>query len=144
MSDPNKALSRRFTELFGTDDTSLADDVFTEDVVFHGAVAAGDLRGIEAMKGFLAAYRAAFPDAHSTVEDQVAEGDRVATRWRARGTHDGPLGDLPATGRAFDVGGVTIERIEGGRIAEVWVARDELGLMRQLGALPERQPAGAA
>jgi steroid delta-isomerase-like uncharacterized protein len=144
MSESNKALSRRFTELFGTDDVALADDVFAADVVFHGAVPDGDLRGVDAMKAFLAAYRAAFPDAVSTVEDQVAEGDRVVTRWRARGTHDGPLGDLPATGRAFEMDGVTIERIEGGRIAEVWVARDELGLMRQLGALPEREAAGAA
>jgi steroid delta-isomerase-like uncharacterized protein len=140
----NKALSRRFTELFGSDDVSRADDVFTGDVVFHGAVAGGDLRGVEAVKAFVAAYRTAFPDARSTVEDQVAEGDRVTTRWRARGTHRGALGDLAPTGREFVMEGITIERVEGDRIAEVWVARDELGLMRQLGALPEREPAGAA
>lgn len=140
----NKALSRRFTELFGTDDRSLADDVFTGDVVFHGAVAGGDLRGVEAAKEFIAGYRTAFPDARSTVEEQVAEGDRVATRWRARGTHRGPLGDVPATGREFVMEGITIERVEGDRIAEIWVARDELGLMRQLGALREREAAGAA
>jgi steroid delta-isomerase-like uncharacterized protein len=144
MSESNKQVSRRFTELFGTDDLSLADDVLSADVVFHGAVPDGDLRGREAVKGFVAAYRAAFPDAVSTVEDQVAEGDTVATRWRARGTHDGPLGDLPATGREFAIDGVTIERLEGGRIAEVWVARDELGLMRQLGVLPQPEAAGAA
>jgi steroid delta-isomerase-like uncharacterized protein len=144
MSESNKQVSRRFTELFGTDDLSLADDVLSADVVFHGAVPDGDLRGREAVKGFVAAYRAAFPDAVSTVEDQVAEGDTVATRWRARGTHDGPLGDLPATGREFAIDGVTIERLEGGRIAEVWVARDELGLMRQLGVMPQPEAAGAA
>jgi steroid delta-isomerase-like uncharacterized protein len=145
MSDSaNKALSRRFTELFGTDDVSLADDVFTGGVVFHGAVAGGDLHGVEAVKEFVAAYRAAFPDARSTVEEQIAEGDRVATRWRARGTHRGPLGDLPATGREFVMEGMTIERIEGDRIAEVWVARDELGLMRQLGVVREREAADAA
>jgi steroid delta-isomerase-like uncharacterized protein len=143
MSESNKQVSRRFTELFSTDDGSFADEVLAPDVVFHG-LAGGDLRGIEATKGFIAAYRAAFPDALSSVEDQVAEGDKVVTRWRARGTHAGPLGELPATGRAFDVGGITIERFAGGRIAEVWVARDELGLMRQLGAIPEPEPAGAA
>ena len=143
MSESNKQVSRRFTELFSTDDGSLADEVFTADVVFHG-VADGDLRGVEATKAFIAAYRAAFPDALSTVEDQVAEGDRVVTRWRARGTHGAPLGELPATGREFDVGGITIERFAGGRIAEVWVARDELGLLRQLGAIPEREPAATA
>ena len=142
MSESNKKVSRRFTELFSSDDVSLADELFTSDVVFHGAVD-GDLQGIEATKGFIAAYRAAFPDALSTVEDQVAEGDRVVTRWRARGTHGGPLGDLAPTGRSFDVRGITIERIVDGRIAEVWVARDELGLLRQLSSI-EREAAGAA
>jgi steroid delta-isomerase-like uncharacterized protein len=144
MSESNKQISRRFTELFGTDDPTLADAVFAADVVFHGAVPDGDLRGIEAVKDFIAAYRAAFPDANSTVEDQVAEGDRVVTRWRARGTHAGPLGGMPPTGRPFDIAGMTIERLAEGRIAEIWVARDELGLMRQLGAIPVREPAGAA
>jgi predicted ester cyclase len=78
------------------------------------------------------------------VQDQVAEGDTVATRWQAHGTHDGPLGDLPPTGRAFTMDGMTIERFEGGRIVEVWAARDELGLMRQLGVLPQPEAAGAA
>jgi steroid delta-isomerase-like uncharacterized protein len=143
MVQDNKHVSRRFTELFGTDDGSLADALFTEDVVFHG-LQGGDLHGIEATKAFIAAYRTAFPDARSTVEDQVAEGEKVVTRWRARGTHTGVLGELPPTGRAFDVGGITIERIVDGRIAEVWVARDELGMLHQLGALPARATAGAA
>jgi steroid delta-isomerase-like uncharacterized protein len=144
MSESYKQVSRRFTELFSTDDPALADAVFAPDVVFHGAVPGGDLRGVDAVKGFVAAYRAAFPDAVSTVEDQVGEDDKVVTRWRARGTHAGPLGDMPATGRAFEVGGITIERFEAGRIAEVWVARDELGLLRQIGGMPDREPAGAA
>jgi steroid delta-isomerase-like uncharacterized protein len=143
MSESAKQVSRRFTELFSTDDGSLADTVFAPDVVFHG-LAGGDVHGIEATKGFIAAYRAAFPDAVSTVEDQVAEGDKVVTRWRARGTHEGALGELRPTGRAFDMGGITIERIAGGRIAEVWVARDELGMLRQLGAIADREPVAAA
>jgi steroid delta-isomerase-like uncharacterized protein len=143
MSESNKQVSRRFTELFGTDDPAAADRVFTADVVFHG-LPGGDALGIEAVKGFIGAYRAAFPDAMSTVEDQVAEGDKVVTRWRARGTHGGPLGALAATGRTFDTCGITIERMAGGRIAEVWVARDDLGLMRQLGAIADGEPARAA
>jgi steroid delta-isomerase-like uncharacterized protein len=89
------------------------------------------------MKAFVASHRRAFPDAHSTVEDQLAEGDKVVTRWRARGTHRGELGPVPATGHAFEMDGVTIERIADGRIAEVWVARDELGLLHQLGLAPQ-------
>jgi predicted ester cyclase len=109
-------------------------------VVFHGTSGDGELRGVDAMKGFVAAYRRAFPDAHTTVEAQIAEGDTVVTRWRARGTHRGQLGPIAATDRPFEMDGITIERIEDGRIAEVWVARDELGLLRQLGVVPN--PAG--
>jgi steroid delta-isomerase-like uncharacterized protein len=136
MSDANKQVSAKFTELFSTGDERAADQLMSADVVFHGATPNGPLEGRDAFKGFLAAYRRAFPDAHSTVEAQVAEGDTVVTRWRARGTHDGPLGPIPATGREFETHGITIERIEDGRIAEVWVARDELGLLRQLGVAP--------
>lgn len=136
MSEANKQLSRRFTELFSTGDADAVDQIMAPDVVFQGATPNGPLRGRDEFKAFLAAYRSAFPTAHSTVEAQVAEDDTVVTRWRARGTHDGPLGTLPATGRPFDTHGITIERIEDGRIAEVWVERDQLGLLRQLGAVP--------
>jgi steroid delta-isomerase-like uncharacterized protein len=136
MSAANKELSRRFTELFSTGDEALAEEILSPDVVFHGTTGDGELHGIDEMKAFVAGYRRAFPDARSTVEDQVAEGDKVVTRWRARGTHRGELGPVPPTGRAFEIEGVTIERIAGGRIAEVWVARDELGLLRQLGLVP--------
>ena len=95
------------------------------------------------MKSFIAQYRRAFPDARSTVEEQVAAEDKVVTRWRARGTHQGPLGPLAATGREFEMDGITIERIAGGKIVEVWVARDELGLLRQLGLVPDRDAASA-
>jgi steroid delta-isomerase-like uncharacterized protein len=136
MSMANKELSRRFTELFSTDDEALADEVLAADIVFHGTTSDGELRGIDQMKAFVAQYRRAFPDATSSVEEQLAEGDKVVTRWRARGTHRGELGPVPASGREFEMDGVTIERIADGRIAEVWVARDELGLLRQLGVAP--------
>ena len=140
-SRASKEVSRRFTELFSTAGAARAEDVLSPDIVFHGTAGDGEIRGLDQMKAFLAGYHSAFPGAHSTVEDQIAEGDTVVTRWRARGTHRGDLGPVPATGRAFEMDGVTIERIADGKIAEVWVARDELGLLRQLAVLPE--PAGA-
>jgi steroid delta-isomerase-like uncharacterized protein len=143
MSSANKELSRRFTELFSTGDEALADEILSPDVVFHGTAGTGERRGIEAMKSFIAEYRRAFPDARSAVEDQVAEDDKVVTRWRARGTHQGPLGPLAATGRNFEMDGITIERIAGGKIAEVWVARDDLGVLDQLGLVPDRETASA-
>ena len=141
MSTVNKELSRRFTELFSTGDEALADEILSPDVVFHGTAGDGELRGIDAMKRFVTGYRRAFPDAHSTVEDQIAEDDKVVTRWRARGTHRGQLGPIAATDREFGIDGVTIERIADGRVAEVWVARDELGLLGQLGVLTTPEPA---
>ena len=143
MAAVNKQLSRRFTELFSTGDEAVADEILAPDVVFHGTSGDGEVRGIGEFKAFLAAYRRAFPDARSTVEDQVAEDDTVVTRWRARGTHRGDLGPIAATGRAFEMDGVTIERIVAGRISEVWVVRDELGLLRRLGVVPEPQATAA-
>ena len=137
MSAADKALSRRFTALFGADDLSDAHEIFSPDVVVHGTAGDGELQGVDAVVGFVREYRTACPDAQSTVEDQVAEGDKVVTRWRARGTQRGDLGPIAATGRSFDVSGITIERIEHGRIAEVWVVRDWLGFLQQLGVIAE-------
>ncbi len=139
----NKKLSRRFTEYFSTGDEDLADEILSPDVVFHGTTGDGELHGLDELKAFVAAYRSAFPDACSTVEAQFAEGDTVVTRWRAIGTHTGEFGSLPASGRSFEMDGITIERIAGGKVAEVWAARDELGLMSQLGALQLPARAGA-
>jgi steroid delta-isomerase-like uncharacterized protein len=140
MSTVNKEISRRFTDLFSTGDEALAAAVLSRDVVFHGTAGDGEVRGVGALKRFVAGYRSAFPDARSTVADQVAEGDKVVTRWRARGTHLGQLGPIAATGREFVMDGITIERIADGKIAEVWVARDELGLLSQLGVLSQAEP----
>jgi len=143
VSTANKEMSRRFTELFNTGDEGDAREVLSPDIVFHGSTGDGELRGIEQMMAFVAGFRSAFPDARSTVEDQVAEGDRVATRWSAKGTHLGELGGIPPTGRAFAMDGQTLERFDGGKLAEVWVARDELGLLLQLGIVKQPETARA-
>ena len=78
----------------------------------------------------------AFPDLTITVEDLIAEGDRVASRTTLRGTHDGELFGAPPTGRALTVPMMSIERIAAGRVAEHWRVSDELGLLRQLGLAP--------
>ena len=143
MSESHKQVSRRFTELFSTDDVSRADEVFAPDVVFHG-LSGGDLHGIEAVKAFIAAYRAAFPDAISTVEDQVAEGDRVVTRMTAIGTHEGDLPGAPATGNKMEMTAITIHRIEDGRLAEKWSNKDVIALLEQIGVMPPHPEPGAA
>ena len=81
-------------------------------------------------------YRSAFPDVHMQIEDQIAEGDRVATRWVASGTHEGDLMGINPTGNRVTVAGMTIDRIADGQIAETWDNYDALGMMQQVGAIP--------
>jgi predicted ester cyclase len=129
MSKRHKELSAAFTALFSGE--GRAEDCMAEDVVVH--LPDVEVEGLDALKGFIAGYRGAFPDVRSVVEDQIAEGDKVVTRWTSRGTHNGDLNGFAPTGKRMELTGVTIERIVGDRIAEVWVSKDDLGLMRQLG-----------
>ncbi len=81
-------------------------------------------------------FRVAFPDVRVVVEDQIAEGDRVVTRWSAGGTHAGPLKGMPATGRTIAVTGANVTRFANGKIVESWFNFDMLTLLRQLGVVP--------
>jgi predicted ester cyclase len=82
-------------------------------------------------------FRRGFPDVRSSIEDLIAEGDRVVARWRARATHRGEYAGVPPTGREVEFTGISVYRIEGGRIAQSWTEEDDLGLMRQIGAVAE-------
>ena len=85
----------------------------------------------------------AFLDIRVAVEDQVAERDKVVSRWTATGTHTGDLMGIPPTGRRVDISGVTINRFSGGKIVEDWYQSDDLGMMQQLGVVPSgEQPGG--
>ena len=77
------------------------------------------------------------------MHEQIAEGDLVVTRWTGKGTHDGELMGMPPTGKWVEVDGVAIDRISGGKIVESWNCFDALGMMQQLGAIPEAQPTRA-
>ena len=80
--------------------------------------------------------RAAFPDLQYTVEDQIAEGDKVVTRYTASGTHRGELMGIAPTGSRVEITGISITRVEDGKIEEIWETHDALGMMRQLGVIP--------
>ncbi len=95
--------------------------------------------GREAFRAQWRTWRAAFPDIHFAVEDLVAEGDKVVIRWTMTGTHQGAFWGTPATGRRVTVAGMSLDRIEGGRIVAGFDAWDELGLRRQLGMLPDEE-----
>ena len=100
-----------------------------------------EFRGSAALKQGIASLHAAFPDLHYTVEDMVAEGDKVAVHYTGRGTHHGEFQGIPATGKPMTYTGILIWRFVDGKIAEHWAAPDLLGLMQQLGAIPTRGPA---
>jgi predicted ester cyclase len=91
----------------------------------------------EAARQEAADFRQGFPDVVSTIEDLIAEGEKVAARWRARATHRGEYVGVPPTGREVEFTGISVYRIERNRIAESWTVEDELGLLRQIGAVPE-------
>jgi steroid delta-isomerase-like uncharacterized protein len=141
MSEQNKALERRLIEnVWNKGNLSVVDDVVASDYVGHQA--RSDTRGPDGFKQYFAMLRGAFPDIHFTIEDQIAEGDRVTTRWTARATHQGTFQGIPPTGNSGVVTGITINRFSNGKAVEGWTNLDELGLLQQLGVIPEPQPVG--
>jgi steroid delta-isomerase-like uncharacterized protein len=134
--DTNKALvSRFFAEVWSTGDVSRRDAFLAPGYRGHQA-GSPDTIDRDGWTAWFQGFRSAFPDARFTVEDMVAEGDRVAARLTMRGTHLGSLNGIPATGRSVVVSGMSIERITDGRIVEGWNENDALGMMGQLGVLP--------
>jgi steroid delta-isomerase-like uncharacterized protein len=134
-AEENKELVRRYLAAVDRRDEATLDAVLAPEYRYHvpGQPAPLDRAGLRA---FVAAFQAAFPDLTHTVEDQVAEGDRVATRSTNRGTHRGELMGMPPTGRRFAGAGINVVRIVDGRIAEEWVVFDALGMLQQLGVFP--------
>jgi predicted ester cyclase len=140
MSEENKAVVRRyFEEIWDKGNLELVDELFTTNFVRHGPIATeGEVRGLEDFKGVVGMYRSAFPDLRVPIEDLIAEGDKVVTRWTARGTHEGELIGNAPTGNQASVTGSIIDRISGGKIEEEWVDYDTLHLMQQIGAVPQQ------
>jgi steroid delta-isomerase-like uncharacterized protein len=136
MSEENKALARRSWE--APENLDILDEVYTADVIWHEPDQ--EIRGLEQAKQFVTTYNSAFPDLNATVEDVIAEGDKVVTRWTIRGTHQGEIEEFgPPTGRQAELQGITIHRIEDGKIVEEWNRYDNLSLLQQLGLAPEQQ-----
>ena len=134
-TEANKAFVRRFYEdIFNQRNLALVDELCTTNHVFHNPPTT--LHGREDFKQLLSLYITAFPDARFTVEDSIAEGDRVASRYTFRGTHQGKLMGIAPTGKQVTVTGIIINRIAGGQSAEGWLNFDALGMLQQLGVVP--------
>ena len=134
----NKALVRRgYGELFGGN-LDIADEVIAADYVCHHGTGM-EICGPEGIKELMRSNLNAFPDARWVIEDMVAEGDKVVTRFSMSGTHKGELRGIPPSGETVTAWFISIDRIAGGKLAESWQRYDTLSFMRQLGAVP---PAG--
>jgi steroid delta-isomerase-like uncharacterized protein len=137
MSADTKAIARRFLEeAFNSGNLAVVDELVAPEFVNHDAALPEPGVGIEAAKASITGYREAFPDLRLTIEQQLAEGEYVTTRWSARGTHQGNLMGMAPTGKQATVTGITIDRIVDGRFVESWTNWDTLGLMQQLGVIP--------
>jgi len=132
----NKRIVQRvYDEVWNTGNLAVVDELIAVDCLRHDPSSPEDTGGSDAFKERAAEIRAAFPDLRLVIEDILADGDRVATRSRFTGTHEGALMGIPATGKKVDVTALEIVRIEDGRIAEIWRVGDTLGFMHQLGLM---------
>lgn len=114
-------------------DVSAADAAFAPDCVVHITGVPAAFHGVGQWKGFIKGMLNAFPDLRFTMEDQLVQGDQVAFRWRATGTHNGPLGAAPPTGKTVEVDGLIIDRVVGGKVQERWEQWDQSIMLQQLG-----------
>lgn len=138
MSEANKEIARReIKELLEGGDPAALDELIGEDYVSYDPALPEPVRGRDGLRALAEGYREAFGGLNVRVEDQVAEGDKVVTRWTATGSHDGELFGVAPTGKHLEVTGISIERLKDGRVVEDWTNWDALGLMRQLGVVPE-------
>ncbi len=140
--EENKTIVRRYFEGAYQGD-SIVDEVLAHDYVGHFPPNP-DVRGQEAVKQFNRQTRTAFPDLQLTLDELIAEGDKVVVRWTMRGTHLGEMrGGIAPTGKPFTITGTTTNRLAGGKIAEAWGNIDTLGLLLQLGLVtPPGPPRG--
>ena len=134
MSDQNVVSVRRHVDdVFNDGNLDVVDEIFTKDFLYHQPDG-GEMKGRDALKQMARMFRHALPDLRCTIEDQVAAGDKVVTRWSLHGTHNGEMMGIAPTGKQVSVWGTVIHRFEGDLIAEAWDAYDTLSLMKQIGA----------
>ncbi len=138
--EENKKKARRFMEeAFGQDKPELLDELLDPDFVrYDPYIEAGEVRGVETVKENIRWFRNVFPDLTCTIEDQVAEGDKVVSRYTIRGTHQGDeFFGVPATGERIEMRGIQVDRFEGGKLVEERAEFDLLGALQQLEVIPE-------
>ncbi len=138
MSEDNKALARRsWEEIVNKRNPDAIEEIYAPDFVWHEPD--GDIQGYEQAKQFVSTFFKGFPDINITVEDVIAEGNQAVSRYTIRGTHQGETEEFgPPTEKQMELKGITIHRIEDGKIVEEWERYDNLSVLQQLGLAPEQ------
>jgi steroid delta-isomerase-like uncharacterized protein len=138
-TETNKATVRRYLEtVIGEGRADLVEEFMVEGIELRGT---GLPPGLSAIQQFVVGLNTAFPDRHLSIDDVLAEGDKVVTRTTMTGTHQGEMQGIPATGKPVTQPAITIFRLTNGKIAEGWYASDHLSMMQQLGVIPTPQAA---
>jgi steroid delta-isomerase-like uncharacterized protein len=134
--DEMKQKTRRvYDEAFSQGRLEVVDEVVSPQYRSQDPMA-GEIEGVEGAKRLIMMLRTALPDMVIEVDDMLVDGDQVAARWTGHGTHLGPLGPIPPTGKSATVSGIVIARFEDGQIVEEWQNWDALGMLRQFGVIP--------
>lgn len=135
MSEANKAVIHRWVKAINEGNADINEELFTPETDFH--VPRGTAPGREGRREWFLNRLTAFPDIHATIEEQIAEGNKVVSRITFRGTHNGPLGTISPTGKSVEWTIITIDQIENGRILERFGLPDRMNLYRQLGVVTD-------
>ena len=144
-TEDNKALVRRFFEqIWNKHNLALVDELFSADYVDHDDFPPGIPPTRDGFKQFASMYFSGFPDGRIDIEEQVAEGDTVVSRWTGRATHTGEFMGIAPTGKQVVVGGININRVADGKLVENWGQFDRLLMLQQLGVVPAPGQAPAA
>ncbi len=140
--EENKAIVQRFGQVWSAGKLDIVDELAAPDLVVSYPALPEDIHGPEAFKQLLRDWYSAFPDVEASVDEVIAEGDKVAARWICRGTHQGEFLGIPPTGRRVQLTGITIFRVADGKVVEERGEDDALGLMQQLGVIPQPEQVG--
>jgi steroid delta-isomerase-like uncharacterized protein len=137
MAENAELIKRFYDEVIGGGNLSLIDELASDDIVDHEEGFPGQPQGKEVVKFFVNALRQAFPDIKATVDVTLDQGELAAGRAIMRGTHQGEFMGVPASNKSVEVETIDIIRVEDGKVAEHWGVTDTMGLMQQIGAIPE-------
>ncbi len=135
-TEDNKALARRFYEEVFNNKNMAGVDAFVAPNIIDRSLPPGAPGGIEGVRQTITMLLTAFPDLNLTLEDIIAEGDRVVVRWTMRGTHQGASLGMPPTGKQFTIPGISLLCLDSGKVVEAWVIQDQLSMLQQLGLVP--------